>query len=107
MSITHFSGPLAVTSVQRLTVPGSEIDAISAITELATTSFGPVSIAAGVNGQIKTILMTEDNGDVTLVGTIITGVASSIIFNSVGDTATLHYFNDSWYVLASFGTIIL
>ena len=65
---------------------------------------GTLTIADGVDGQIKTIIMVSNVGNHTLSITSNIG-HSSIAFNSVGDTATLMFMGTVWYFIGGTATV--
>ena len=65
---------------------------------------GTLTIADGVDGQIKTIIMVSNAGNHTLSITSNIG-HSSIAFNSVGDTATLMFMGTVWYFIGGTATV--
>lgn len=71
----------------------------------ALTSTGAaqaITLADGVNGQIKTIVHDVDGGSAVLTPTTKTGF-STITFTNVGETVTLQYFTTrGWMVLSSY-----
>lgn len=75
-------------------------------TRITSTGADALTLADGVNGQIKTIVMGTDGGDATLTPTTKTGY-STIVFNDVGDGVTLQFFTTiGWIVVGSFGVTI-
>ena len=81
------------------------VDVVSAITEVVTTGANALTIAAGVEGQIKFIVMKTDGGDGTLTPASFTG-GTTITFNDVGDSVLLLYTNSSWFCIANQGCTI-
>ena len=79
-----------------------------------TTSFFSTStawtstLAAGVNGQIKTLAMYADGGDmvttVTNAGWKTSGTGT-ITFNDIGDACTLQYINNKWFAIGNNGCV--
>lgn len=65
---------------------------------------GTLTIADGVDGQIKTIIMVSNTGNHTLSITSNIG-HSSIAFNSAGDTATLMFMGTVWYFIGGTATV--
>lgn len=65
---------------------------------------GALTIAAGSEGQLKIIILTENTGahTLTLSGS---GVEGSIAFDTAGDSATLLYTNSKWYMIGGTATI--
>ena len=81
------------------------VDVVSAITEVTTTGSNALTLADGVEGQLKFIVMITDGGDGTLTPTNF-GSGSTITFNDAGDTATLLFTNGKFYLLSHFGCTI-
>jgi len=81
------------------------VDVVSAITEVTTTAADALTLADGVEGQIKFIVMIVDGGDATLTPTNLAG-GSTVTFNDVGDAATLLFTNGNWHVVGSNGVTI-
>lgn len=65
---------------------------------------GTLTIADGVDGQIKTIIMVSNAAGHTLSITSNIG-HSSITFNSAGDTATLMFMGTVWYFIGGTATV--
>jgi hypothetical protein len=76
-------------------------------TYITTTGAATATLAAGYTGQIKTIMMAVDGGDmvvtVTNAGWKSSGTGS-ITFNDIGDAVTLQYINTKWYCIGNNGT---
>jgi hypothetical protein len=65
---------------------------------------GTLTIADGVDGQIKVIVMVSNAGSHAL--TISSNIGhSSIVFNSAGDTANLIFLAGNWYFLGGTATV--
>ena len=65
---------------------------------------GTLTIADGVDGQIKVIIMVSNSASHAL--TISSNIGhSSIVFNSVGDTANLIFLSGNWYFLGGTATV--
>jgi hypothetical protein len=104
--------PIYLPSTQNLGTGSGALGAIN-LTTTATyfvTSGGAATatLAAGVTGQIKTIMMAADGGDmvvtVTNAGWKSSGTGS-ITFNDIGDAVTLQYINSKWYCVGNNGTV--
>lgn len=65
---------------------------------------GTLTIADGIEGQIKTIIMVSNAGNHTLSITSNIG-HSSIVFNQAGDTATLMFQGTVWYFIGGTATV--
>ena len=60
------------------------------------------TLAAGVEGQIKTLMMFADSGDMVVTVTNCGWKASgtgTITFDTIGDACTLQYVNDKWFAV--------
>ena len=65
---------------------------------------GTLTIADGVDGQIKVIVMVSNSASHAL--TISSNIGhSSIVFNSAGDTAKLIFLAGNWYFLGGTATV--
>lgn len=91
---------------QSLTGSGALIaNVISTITNITTTGNATISLADGVQGQLKTLAMITDGGDAVLTPLNRNGFAS-ITFNDVGDTVTLIFNNSKWNIFSYYGVSI-
>ena len=103
--------PIYLPSSQNLGTGSGALGAIN-LTTTATyfsTSGGAATatLAAGYNGQIKTIMMAADGGDMVVTVTNAGWQASgtgTITFNDIGDAVTLQYINSKWYCVGNNGT---
>jgi hypothetical protein len=86
---------------QLLTGAGA-VDVISAITEIVTTGAQALTLADGVEGQIKFLIMKTDGGDGTLTPTNF-GSGSTLTFNTAGDAAICLFTNGNWYLMSNQG----
>jgi hypothetical protein len=70
-------------------------------------SAASATLAPGVNGQIKTIMMSADGGGdmVVTVTNPAWGGAGTITFDTVGDAVTLQYINSKWFCIGNNGTV--
>ena len=89
------------TLTQALSGAGA-VDVVSAITEITTTGANALTMADGVEGQIKFLVMVTDGGDGTLTPTNF-GSGSTLTFNDAGDAAICLFTNSKWYLLANQG----
>lgn len=76
-----------VGSTQALSGAGA-VNVTTLTTKLTTTGANALTLADGVDGQVKIIVMVVDGGDGTLTPTTKTGF-STITFNDAGDGVTL------------------
>lgn len=78
----------------------------SLVTKIVTTGANALTLADGVDGQIKILVMTTDGGDGTLTPTTKTGF-STIVFNDAGDGCSLVFTTTTgWIVFANNGCTI-
>ena len=76
---------------------------------LTTSYFSTVTnetatLAAGANGQIKTFVMYEESGTMTITVTNPGwGGAGTITFNATGEGCTLQYVNGKWFCIGNNG----
>jgi hypothetical protein len=78
---------------------------VATITNITTTGNATISLADGVQGQLKTLAMITDGGDAVLTPLNRNGFAS-ITFNDVGDTVTLIFNNSKWNIFSYYGVSI-
>ena len=116
-----YSGNITVTLPNKTsTIQGSSTENITGagaldddveVSTLALSGSGAVTLPAGrFAGQRKIIIMTTDNGDVTMTqsgGNLnSTNVSTSIVWNDVGDNVLLVYNGSNWNVVSSQGVSI-
>jgi len=66
----------------------------------STVTASTATLAAGVNGQIKTFIMYLASGDMVItVANAGWGGAGTITFNATGDACTLQYINSKWFCI--------
>jgi hypothetical protein len=103
--------PVYLPSTQNLGTGSGSLGAIN-LTTTATyfsTSGGAATatLAAGYNGQIKTIMMLADGGDMVVTVTNAGWQSSGtgiITFDTIGDAVTLQYINSKWFCIGNNGT---
>jgi hypothetical protein len=103
--------PIYLPSTQNLGTGSGSLGAIN-LTTTATyfsTSGGAATatLAAGYNGQIKTIMMLADGGDMVVTVTNAgwqTSGTGTITFDTLGDGVTLQYINSKWFCIGNNGT---
>jgi hypothetical protein len=79
------------------------IDVTSRITEITTTGANALTLADGVEGQRKTLIMVVDGGAGTLTPTNL-GAGTTITFDDVGDTAELVFTAGEWWMISGTAT---
>lgn len=86
-------------------VTSGQISLASSITHLNLQGNSVISLGVGTNGQIKIIVAVTEIG--TSTATISANIFhTSIIFDNVGDTATLLYTGGSWVMIGGTATVI-
>lgn len=102
---TTFPGPI-VENTQSLSGAGA-VNVTTGVTKLTTTgSSQALTMADGVNGQLKSIVHEVDGGSAILTPTTKTGF-STITFTAVGDSATLVFVTTrGWMILAVNGATV-
>lgn len=92
-----------IRGVQTLTGAGA-VNLTTPTTYLVTTGANALTLANGVAGQRKRIVMITDGGDGTLTPTTKTGF-TTITFNDAGDAVELEYINDTigWRIITNTG----
>jgi len=78
-------------------------------TAIATTGAAAATLAAGVNGQTKKLLMITDGGDCTVTVTNpswVGGATGTATFNDVGDALVLEYVNAKWTPSSNIGVAL-
>jgi len=105
-SLTKFSGLVALAMNGAQTLIGSGViqttQTLTLISNTGTT--GSLTINDGsFDGQLKLIMFTSGAANSTITSNI---KATSITFNSVGDTALLVWYSNDWWVLGGTATIV-
>jgi len=101
--------PIYLPSTQNLGT-GTALGAINLTTTatyFSTTGAATATLAAGYNGQIKTVMMLADSGDMVVTVTNAgwkTSGTGTITFNDIGDAVTLQYINSKWFCIGNNGT---
>ena len=73
-----------------------------------TVTTSTATLAAGVEGQIKTFAMYDDGGNMVITVTNAGWKSSgtgTITFNDLGDACTLQYINSKWFCIGNNGTV--
>ena len=74
----------------------------------STSAAETATLAAGVNGQIKTFAMFADSGDMVITVTNAGWKSSgtgTITFDAIGDACTLQYINSKWFCIGNNGCV--
>ncbi len=96
--INASSDRLHTNSVQNITGPGA-ISLTETVTFITTTGVNAYTLADGIEGQLKIIIMKVDGGDGTITPDNLVGW-TSIRFNSVNDNVQLLYGSTGWNIIA-------
>lgn len=92
-------------TVQTLTGAGA-VSITTLNTVIVSTGANALTLADGVSGQLKFLVMKTDGGDATLTPTTKTGF-STIVFNDAGDGCALMFTSTTgWIVFANNGCTI-
>jgi hypothetical protein len=73
-----------------------------------TVTASTATLAAGVDGQVKTFAMYADGGDMVITVTNAGWKSSgtgTITFNDIGDACTLQYINSKWFCIGNNGCV--
>ena len=85
-------------SVQNISGPGA-ISLTTGVTFITTTGTDAYTLANGVEGQFKIIIMKVDGGNATITPDNLVGW-TSIRFNNVHDNVQLLYGSTGWNIIA-------
>ena len=101
---TNVTGNLTVSGAfigSRQTISGAgAINLTTLYTEITTTSGDAYTLANGVIGQMKIIVMVVDGGDATITPTTFAN-GTRIVMDAVHDSVTLLYGANGWVAIAS------
>jgi hypothetical protein len=101
---TNVTGNLTVSGAfigGRQTISGAgAINLTTLYTEITTTSADAYTLANGVIGQMKIIVMVVDGGDATITPTTFAN-GTRVVMDAVHDSVTLIYGASGWQVIAS------
>jgi hypothetical protein len=85
-------------NVQLLSAPGI-IDLNKQVTHLSVDATGgTLVIPGGTSNQVKIVAMISSGGGTYTIASNIANSAN-VVFNNIGDTATLLYTNNKWYMI--------
>jgi|ETNmetMinimDraft_30_1059905.scaffolds.fasta_scaffold141110_1 hypothetical protein len=74
----------------------------SAVTTMASTGAYTATLANGVQGQIKIVVMITDGGDITLTPATMND-GTTLTFADAGDAAILMWLSTGWQVIGAWG----
>ena len=95
---------LITSGTQELSGAGA-VDVENFITELISTGAHALTLADGVEGQQKYIVMKTFVGISTITPTNL-GNGTTLAFGAVGDACLLMFTNGSWYLMSNIGVAI-
>ena len=96
-----FDNPIYLASSEDVANAGA-ISLATSASYFTTAAAETSTLAAGVNGQVKTLMMVADAGDMVITVTNAGWKSSgtgTITFGDVGDACTLQYINSKWYAV--------
>jgi hypothetical protein len=103
--------PIYLPSTQNLGSGSGSLGAINITTTatyFTTTGAATSTLPIGYNGQIKTIMMLADGGDMVVTvdnaGWKTSGTGS-ITFDTIGNAVTLQFINNKWFCIGNNGTV--
>ena len=85
-----------------------DVNLTTTATYFSTTGPSTSNLAAGYNGQIKTIMMKTDGGDMEITVTNAgwqTSGTGVITFNTIGSAVTLQYIDNKWFCIGNNGAV--
>lgn len=107
----NINGNFAITG--RLVLSGSEdvtdagaIDLTKSASYFTTAAAETATLAAGTEGQVKTLMMKGDSGDMVITVTNAGWKSSgtgTLTFDTIGDSCTLQYISSKWFCIGNNG----
>ena len=97
----NFQNPIYLASSEDVANAGA-ISLLTSASYFSTAAAETATLAAGSNGQVKTLMMAADSGDMVVTVTNAgwkTSGTGTITFNDIGDACTLQYINSKWYAI--------
>lgn len=92
-------------TVQLLASPGI-VDIAKTVTHFTSDASGGVcTIPTGKTNQVKIIVMISTAGGVFTINNANIAASSNVVFNAAGDTATLLYTNNKWFMVGGSATL--
>jgi len=102
-----FMNPVILAGKEAVANAGA-ISLATTASHFSTGSAETATLAAGTEGQIKTLMMLADGGDMVVTVTNAGWKASgtgAITFANVGEACTLQYVNDKWFAVGVNGVV--
>ena len=100
---------IATNSTEALTNTATALSVSTAFSTVDSSSGATgVSLAAGVAGQIKTVIWTTAGNNITITPAATVGSGTTVVLDAAGETVTLMYTGTAWAAIAtsSFATNI-
>tara|TARA_B100000886_G_scaffold260066_1_gene184954 strand:- start:300 stop:764 length:465 start_codon:yes stop_codon:yes gene_type:complete len=100
---------IATNSTEALTNTATALSVSTAFSTVDSSSGATgVSLAAGVAGQIKTVICTTAGNNITITPAATVGSGTTVVLDAAGETVTLMYTGTAWAAIAtsSFATNI-
>ena len=100
---------IATNSTEALTNTATALSVSTAFSTVDSSSGATgVSLAAGVAGQIKTVICTTAGNNITITPAATVGSGTTIVLDAAGETVTLMYTGTAWAAIetSSFATNI-
>jgi hypothetical protein len=104
----HHGGTGASATGQALSGPGA-VNITGLVTVFTSTAAGnALTLADGAQGQLKTIIYVAETagGDTGVLTPTNLGSATTITFNTVGDSVTLQFAGTDWWVVGFRGAVV-
>jgi len=96
-----YDNPIFLASSENV-ADAAAISLTTAASYFTTAAAETATLAAGTDGQVKTLMMAGDSGDMVVTVTNAGWKASgtgTITFGDIGDACTLQYINSKWYAV--------
>ena len=109
--VSQNQDPIYLPSTQNLGSGSGSLGAINITTTatyFTTTGAATATLPVGYNGQIKTIMMLVDGGDMVVTVSNAGWKASgtgTITFDTIGNAVTLQFINNKWFCIGNNGTV--
>ena len=98
--------PIYLPSNQSMVGTLSVVDLTTTATYITTTGSSSASMPTGVDGQIKTLMMANYGGNMSITVTNAgwkTSGSGTITFTAIGQSVTMQYINSKWYCIGNNG----
>ena len=101
----NLQGNIKITGTPQILSSGGIVDLTTPTTYLSIGgTAATITIPNGANGQIKILFTTAHSGGTYTLSSNVAANAN-IIFNNVGDTATMMYTNNKWFMIGGTATV--